>query len=65
MYISIKVSDFKSIYIKFIYKISRAYYLRSRVKLRLLNKLNTGDLITIKKNLQKARKRMRTLIIKL
>ena len=51
MYISIKVNDFESIYIKFIYKISRTYYLRSRVKLRLPNKLGIKDLIIIKKGL--------------
>ena len=51
MYISIKVSDFESMYIKFIYKMSRAYYPRSRVKLRLPNELGIGDLVTIKKNL--------------
>ena len=51
MYISIKVSDFKSIYIKFIYKMSRAYYPKSRVKFRLFNKLGIGDLMIIKKDL--------------
>ena len=51
MYISIKVSDFESIYMKFTYKISKTYYPRSRVKLRLPNKLDTEDLVIIKKNL--------------